>query len=243
MISQEDKVKYGTIVIPYQVIKTERVKTSEVIVDADTIVVRTPLGKNKTEIQKLVLDKSGWILKKQREYKEVTAEIIKPSFKENTTLPYLGTNYPIKIVIREQAKNSMDLINGSFVFETKSTETTSGHLRKVYEKWLREKAQFLFKDKVNRYSKKLGVQVMRIAVKNLKKRWGSLTKNGTISLNLNLVKAPEDVIDYIILHELCHLKIKEHSHLYWDLVHKFVPNYQDKIEWLNTNGRSLIEIN
>src|SRR5687768_6256159 len=49
------------------------------------------------------------------------------------------------------------------------------------------------------------------------------------SIVLNLLKAPEDVVDYIVLHELCHLKIKEHSHHYWDLVRKFVPDYQDKI--------------
>jgi hypothetical protein len=58
MIHQKDRVKYGTITIPYQIIKTRRIKTSEVIVDADTITVRTPYSKNKTEIQKLVLDKA-----------------------------------------------------------------------------------------------------------------------------------------------------------------------------------------
>jgi predicted metal-dependent hydrolase len=77
-------------------------------------------------------------------------------------------------------------------------------------------------------------------MKNLRNRWGSLTKQGVINLNLNLIKAPEDIIDYIILHELCHLKIKEHSHHYWDLLHKFMPNYQDKIEWLKVNGDSLL---
>jgi predicted metal-dependent hydrolase len=52
-----------------------------------------------------------------------------------------------------------------------------------------------------------------------------------------LIKAPEDVIDYIILHELCHLKIKEHSHHYWDMLHKFMPNYQDKIEWFKSEWK------
>jgi predicted metal-dependent hydrolase len=69
---------------------------------------------------------------------------------------------------------------------------------------------------------------------------GSLTRMGIINLNLNLIKAPEDVIDYIILHELCHLKIKEHSHHYWDLVHRFMPNYQEKVEWLKSNGDNLM---
>jgi predicted metal-dependent hydrolase len=56
-------------------------------------------------------------------------------------------------------------------------------------------------------------------------------------------KAPQDVIDYIVLHELCHLKIKGHSHHYWNLVYRYMPNYQDKIEWLSIIGRLLIDSN
>jgi predicted metal-dependent hydrolase len=126
------------------------------------------------------------------------------------------------------------------VVKAKSTKITFNHIKKLYENWLIVKAQSLFEDKLEKYSKKLGVRVKRMIVKNLKNRWGSLTKSGVINLNLNLIKAPEDIIDYIILHELCHLKIKEHSHHYWDLVHRFMPNYQDKIEWLKVNGCNLI---
>ncbi|HKG87682.1 MAG TPA: M48 family metallopeptidase [Nitrososphaeraceae archaeon] len=106
--------------------------------------------------------------------------------------------------------------------------------------WLTDKAQDIFEDKVGKHSKRIGVRVKRIAIKKLRNRWGSLTKNGVVNINLNLVKAPEDVIDYIVLHELCHLKIKEHSHHYWDLLHKYMPNYYDKIEWLKVNGDNLL---
>ena len=80
----------------------------------------------------------------------------------------------------------------------------------------------------------------RIAIKNLRNRWGSLTNKGVVNLSLNLIKAPEDVIDYVVLHKLCHIKIKEHSHHYWDLLHKFMPNYHDKVEWLKVNGNNLL---
>jgi predicted metal-dependent hydrolase len=93
---------------------------------------------------------------------------------------------------------------------------------------------------VRKHSKKLGVRAKGVAIKNLRNRWGSLTKSGAINLNLNLVKAPEDIIDYIILHELCHMRIKEHSHRYWDLIYKFIPNYREKIERLKVNGNSLL---
>ena len=105
---------------------------------------------------------------------------------------------------------------------------------------MRKMAHNIFEEKIKRYSVKLGVRIKRIAIKNLKNRWGSLTNEGTINLNLNLIKAPEGVVDYIILHELCHLRIKEHSHHYWDMLHKFMPNYHDKVQWLKMNGENLL---
>lgn len=84
------------------------------------------------------------------------------------------------------------------------------------------------------------MEVKQIIIKSLRNRWGSLSKNGTINFNFNLLKAPEDVIDYIVFHELCHLKIKENSHHYWNLVYRFMQNYSEKIEWLRVNGRNLV---
>ena len=69
----------------------------------------------------------------------------------------------------------------------------------------------------------------------LKNRWGSVTKKDTLNLNRNLMKAPNDIIDYIIIHELCHLKIQGHSHHFWSFLKQFVPDYQKKIDWLNRN--------
>jgi predicted metal-dependent hydrolase len=240
MISpQHDKVKYGTTTIPYCIIKTGRIKTSEVIVDAHTITVRAPIHKDKLQIQRLVLDKASWILNKQKEYRETTPQLSKPTFEENTTLPYLGNDFSLTIY-RKQSKDSIGLVDEKFVVKVKSSKVVPSHVKKLWENWLSEKARGVFEDKVEVYSKKLGVKIKRIAIKNLKNRWGSLTKSGEINVNLNLIKAPEDVIDYIILHELCHLKIKEHSHHYWDLVNKHMPNYHDKIEWLKVNGDNLL---
>src|SRR5215204_902030 len=239
MTQQRDKIRYGTISIPYKIFKTRRIKTSEVIVDADTITVRVPFNKDKTEIQKLVLDKARWILRKQKEYRETTPEVRKPSFKENTTLPYLGNNYSL-MINKNQARNSIEIVDGKFIVGVKSAKVSNNTLKKLYENWITEKAQDIFEDKVRKYSKKLGVRVKGVAIKNLRNRWRSLTKSGAINLNLNLVKAHEDIIDYIVLHELCHLRIKKHSHHYWELVHRFIPNYQDKIEWLNANGNNLV---
>jgi predicted metal-dependent hydrolase len=103
-------------------------------------------------------------------------------------------------------------------------------------------ARPIFMNKVKSYSEKLGIaKPEKISIKKLKNRWGSIGKNGdTINLNVNLLKAHEDIINYIILHELCHLKIKEHSHHFWELLRKFTPDYQEKIDWLKVNGSNLV---
>jgi predicted metal-dependent hydrolase len=208
MIQQKDKVKYGTITIPYHIIKTRRVKTSEVIVDADTITVRTPCNKDRTEIQKLVLDKAGWILKKQKEYRETAPEVRKPSFNENTTLPYLGNNYSL-MINKNQTRNSIEIVDRKFIAGVKTAKVSNNTIKKLHENWITEKAQGIFEDKVRRYSKKLGVRAKGVAIKNLRNRWGSLAKSGAINLNLNLVKAPEDIIDYIV-----RLVFRPHSELH-----------------------------
>jgi predicted metal-dependent hydrolase len=103
-----------------------------------------------------------------------------------------------------------------------------------------EKADLLFKEKVSQYSKIINVTPNRVIIKNLKNRWGSITKNKTVNLNVNLLKAPEDIIDYIIIHELCHLKIKGHSYQFWAYLKQFAPDYKQKVEWLRRNVDSLL---
>jgi predicted metal-dependent hydrolase len=245
MIYQKDRVRYGTITIPYHIIKTGRVKTSEVIVDADTriVTVRTPLEKDKHEIQRIILDKASWILQKQREFRENTPQLIKPTFKENSTLTYLGKNYPlvIKKKKKKQSENELQLINGEFVATIKSSKNSKNLIKNLYESWLLDNAQIILKDKVEKCSKKIEIGIERVNIKNLKNRWGSLSKDKkTINLNVNLLKAPDDVLDYIILHELCHVNINDHTHHYWDLVRKYMPSYQEKIDWLNANTSILV---
>jgi predicted metal-dependent hydrolase len=80
----------------------------------------------------------------------------------------------------------------------------------------------------------------RIVIKNLRNRWGSITSKGILNLNLNLLKAPNQVIDYIIIHELCHLIINNHSHHFWRQIRKIIPDYDKSIIWLEDNAALLI---
>jgi predicted metal-dependent hydrolase len=239
MIHSKGKIQYGTITIPYHIIKSKRIKTSEIIVESDKVTIRTPLNKSQSDIEGIISGKASWILKKQKEYKETIPHVIKSTYEEGSTLPYLGRNYPLRIATN-QSEDNIKFVDGEFAIRIKLSKVSPAKIKKIYEDWLLKKAKSVFKHKVDEYSKKVGVRIEKIVIKHLKNRWGSMAKEGSINLNVNLLKAPEDVIDYIILHELCHLKIKEHSHHYWDHVRRYMPNYQQKIEWLKASGNHLI---
>lgn len=241
-----DSIQHGSASIEYYVIRTGRIKTSEVIVDSDRIEVRTPIAKSLEETRNLIRGKAEWILKKQYEYRHAIHQIRKPTFGENSTLPYLGKNYPLKIN-KNQTKSRLRFIDNEFIVDiTKAniTKETKLQINELYKEWLNENAYPILWAKVQSIAKKVGINIQKISIKkNLKSRWGSVTKNNTINFNIHLIKAPEDVIDYIVLHEICHLEIKGHSHHYWELVHRYLPDYQEKIDWLNINGIVLIDGN
>ncbi len=264
--SSKQTFQYGSKLVDYTLVKSKRRKTCEVIVDkygGGGIVLRVPFEKTAEEIGKILNEKIRWALDKQKEYQQEIKEIVKPTFENNSTLPYMGKNYELQVVYYYYADDDNDdhntenskqnekmvFMNSKFIAcllcnnggnEMEKT-TERENIRRLYNDWLCSEANKIFVEKVNQYSNKVvDVKPKRILIKNLKNRWGSVTKNQTINLNVNLMKAPEDIIDYIIIHELCHFKVKGHSYQFWDYLKQFVPYYKQKIEWLGRNTDSLL---
>jgi predicted metal-dependent hydrolase len=242
MIQQEELIHYGSSSIAYSIVKSKRVKTSEIIVDVDKVVVRAPFHKPVAEIHDIIQKKANWILRKQLEFQKIRAnpQMIKPTFQDGSTLPYLGKNCPLRIVTEDERAEKIELVKGEFLVFLDGSINSKKKIKLLYEKWSVKAATSSIEKKIKLYSKELAVRPQEIKLKNLRTRWGSATKDGAIHLSVDLLKGPNDVIDYMILHELCHLRIKGHSHRFWDLVHKFMPNYQDKVDWLKVNGNNLI---
>lgn len=178
-----NKIQFGNSVIEYSVIKSRRRKTSQIMVDKDEVIIRTPITKNNSEIKKIVENKAQWIFRKQLE------------FKKRRDVNYVPKKYT---------------------------------------------RQFLLK-RVNHYTSKVGIHPSKVNIKKMRTRWGSASKDNMISLNEHLLKAPKGAIDYVILHEICHLKIRNHSHHFWELVHKFMPNYEENKKWLEVNSARIVE--
>jgi predicted metal-dependent hydrolase len=149
----------------------------------------------------------------------------------------------LKIIYNTEEKSEEKIVFNDDLFTlyfNKEENKSNDKIKSLYNRWLYNKADQLFKERVKEFIKIIGVNPNRIIIKNLKNRWGSITKNKTINLNVNLLKAPEDVIDFIIIHELCHLNIKGHSYHFWNYLKKFSPDYEKKIDWLRRNTSNII---
>jgi len=245
---------HGKKRVEYFVFRTWRRKTSEIIVDSNEIVVRVPYSKPYAEIESLMREKISWILMKQKEISdsEKKIEIPQPVYTKDSTLPYLGKNYKIQVKILDsqkenndkEEKNSMIHKNEVFLFNIQSSiqgsQESKGEIKKLYENWIYHKANVIFKEKVHILSKVIGVKPNKVVIKNLINRWASITKNNEINLNINLIKAPPEIIDYIIIHELCHFKTEGHSYNFWNLLGRYCPDYRKFKKWLNINGKNLL---
>jgi predicted metal-dependent hydrolase len=132
------------------------IKTSEIIVDSDKVTIRTPLNKSLSDIKRIISGKASWILKKQRVYKETIPQITKPTYEEGSTLPYLGRNYPLRIIKNQSEYNIQFVDRGSSV----SSKYSSTKIKRIYEDWLVEKAKSVFKHKERKIGNNLATRII-----------------------------------------------------------------------------------
>lgn len=104
-----------------------------------------------------------------------------------------------------------------------------------------QKALSVIPDKVKYYAEIMGVTYGRITIRNQKTRWGSCSSKGNLNFNCLLMLMPDKVLDYVVVHELCHLKQMNHSKKFWKEVERYRPDYKNYKKWLNENGGALIE--
>ncbi len=230
---QKHKIIYKNKEIEFKILKTTRKKTSQITVKYDDILVKTPFSKSIENIELLVADKAEWILKKIKENNGIRPEITSPLYINNTTLPYLGKNILLKIV--KDNKDFLEFTKDEFIFHIKKKK-----VKTIYEEWLFGISTTIFNQYIEKYSNLLNIRPKKILIKNLKSRWGSTTFKETINLNVNLIKAPLEVIEYIVLHEMGHLIEKNHSHRFWKIIEYHMHDYVDKRKWLRINGSNIL---
>ena len=238
-------IEFGTKEIEYEVIRSDR-KTLGINIDPDNgVIVRSPRNVSEGKIKEVVEDKSSWILKKLKKVAEIKPRPGPREFLSGEKLPYLGRRYRLKVKPVEKIKKvRVKLYQGKFdidypqELEAKEEERRK-KIRGELISWYREHATKKIKERVEKYKGQVGVEPNKVKVKKQKKRWGSCSSKGNLNINWRIIMAPMSIVDYIVVHELVHLKHNNHSREFWQIVETIIPDYEERQEWLRVNGRRL----
>ncbi|MDF2840148.1 MAG: hypothetical protein K0Q99_920 [Clostridia bacterium] len=162
--------------------------------------------------------------------------------KEGKSILYRGQEYEVRLIA--YAGKSAQIIFREDKFNIYLNNKLSGgklqsEALQQLKQWMVEKAEEEIKQRAKEFGMIIGVHYNHIRIKDTKTRWGSCSSKGNLNFNFRILMAPKEVMDYIIVHELCHLKQMNHSKAFWNEVAQYMPDYSIHKEWLKANGRTL----
>ncbi|WP_409069260.1 M48 family metallopeptidase [Clostridium caseinilyticum] len=215
-------------------LKSKKRKTISIRIGEEFIIeVTAPLETNEYTIERVLKKEERWIIKKIKKLKEV----------ENFNgYYYLGKLYCLEVKEVKSLYFKLEIDNDKFIIYINSgilQEKREEIIKDNLEKFYKEKAIKVLEERTEYYSSILGVKPKNITIKNQKTLWGSCSSKGNVNYNYKIVMAPLKVLDYIVVHELCHLIHMNHSKNFWSLVESIIPDCRERRKWLKENGYKL----
>ena len=226
----------GGIVVAFEFKRGKR-RTIGFSVGAEGLRVSAPKWVPLYEIDKAVLEKSAWILQKLQETRarHDRLESARIEWKDGCTLPFLGEQVIVVLDPRHafggvgaELKSSADTLPGvtHLTLHVGLPHTAApDQIKDAVQAWLMRQAKRIFTERMNHFAPTLNVQWRKLSLSSAGTRWGSASADGSIRLNWRLVHFKQSVIDYVVVHELSHLRVMDHSPRFWDTVRAVVPDY------------------
>ena len=219
---------YGRDKIPFDLSIRERKRLSISVHPDMKVTVVAPQDRSLEQILDRVRARAAWIQKQRRFFQQFQPSTPPPQFVSGETHYYLGRQYRLKI---RKAKVERVKLIGKFLFIQMEDPKNQERVKRLVGDWYRDHARDLFEKKLGQileFSRSLKVGKPKVQLRAMKTRWGSCTKNGTILLNPELVKAPVHCVEYVILHELCHLKVHNHGKQFYRLLSRHMPDWKQR---------------
>jgi predicted metal-dependent hydrolase len=221
---------------PVEVIRTGRTKSASIELDGEKVKVTVPSNLSDQRIKTLIQQKTVWIKQKLQLQRESSP--VKPKeYVSGETFQYLGKNYRLK---RLSGPSEGVKMKSGYLVITASEGASNDSVRASLEGWYKRLALSKLTEKTHRYAAFIGLEVGQVTVRDFKARWGSCYLSGDIAYNWRIIMAPQKVIDYVVVHELCHLLEHNHSSKYWKHVEAVARDYKECREWLKLYGSSLV---
>jgi hypothetical protein len=220
-----------------RIIRTKkRRKTLSMTIEHDgSIVVRAPFYLPAATIEKFVDEKKTWIKRKLRQITSEERERGPKRFDPGETFLYLGQRYPLQVAASPNRLRPLDFMGDRFQLNGPCHEKA----RDLFVTWYREQALRIFHDRLRVYSHIMHLFPQRERISSANHQWGRCSSKNVLSFSWRLSMAPLSVIDYIVVHELAHVKEKNHSPRFWKIVETTLPDYRDQRDWLKKHGHLL----
>lgn len=199
------------------------------------VLLSVPNFISQEEINDIIEDRRNWIFEKRESLKRRIGELPSRAIVDGNRLLYLGKEYTIKIIYDITLKKSQVNICNEYIYIYTNTKEEK-KLNLLIENWYRSKTLFVVKECIKKYEGYFNSKATSIKVKKQKARWGSCTSKGGLLFNLKISRAPMEICEYIVVHEMCHLIHMNHSKEYWQEVERVLPNYRELDGWLRNNG-------
>jgi predicted metal-dependent hydrolase len=237
------EVRLADAVVAYAFTRAKR-KSIGFVIGPDGLEVRAPRWTPLHEVDAALQEKGSWILRKLQESRErqSRAHSARVQWRDGVTIPFFGQS--ITVVLdpthgfsgRGAQLKTSDVaghVDGDAVAVEKTLHVglpkaaTPDQIRDAVQAWLMRQAAAHFKTRMNHFAPLLGVQWKKLRLSSAGTRWGSASADGSIRLNWRLIHFREPVIDYVVAHELSHLRVMDHSANFWNTVGTVVPDYQE----------------
>jgi len=220
----------------FQLIRSKkRRKTISLHIKEDgRIVIYVPYHTPKGEIEKFIKEKQSWIVEKISEKEKFTKQPNK-AFIPGEQFLYLGESYPLEIGDTNPKGLPLKLSFGKFLID-------QGHAAKakdLFTQWYKREAKERIEERVHYFSNRLQLVPKGLKITSAKHRWGSCSRDNRLSFSWRIIMAPLRIIDYVLIHELVHIKEKNHSKRFWTSLETILPDYRKHRFWLKENGHRL----
>jgi hypothetical protein len=229
MTQETLSVPYGSGEIDFLLERRQR-KTLAISVDQNAVVeVVAPLDAPLEKVLEKVRRRGAWIRRQQRYFMQFEPRTPERQYVGGETHLYLGRQYKLKVV--EHIQQRVVLYRGQLTVQSPRPRN-AGVTRALVEQWYRDKAREKFHERLalcqQRFPSPDEVRTNGLTVMQLQQRWGSMTRSGRLILNLGLIRASTDAIDYVITHELCHLRHHNHGAEFFALLQQVMPDWEKR---------------
>jgi len=209
-------------------------QTFALVIDKDgALTVRAPLSATRKQIEEIVEKHRTWIEKKQAEAARRKQESRLPQVQKGELFWFQGKQYPLSI--SEKSSQAVRLYGNRIILSKEYLQDG----RVVIESWYKTMARLLLPLRVDTLAAQHGLKPTSIRITSARTRWGSCSAKGALNFSWRLIMAPPEVMDYVIVHELAHLRQRNHSKAFWTEVERMLPDYRQQRKWLKENGHRL----